>query len=74
MMDDDELSFRIVREVPGECDELLARAANLKVARAAYAAAAAEYPQDVILLKQGIRLIEQSKLSTERSPRKPRAF
>ena len=57
----DELSFRVMREVPGERDELLAQAANLKVARAAYQAAAKEYPDDVILLKQGIRVIEQSK-------------
>jgi hypothetical protein len=57
----DELSFRLVREVPGERDEVLALAINLKIARAAYHAAAKEYPDDVIMLKQGIRMIEQSK-------------
>jgi hypothetical protein len=51
----DELPFRIVREVPGERDEVLALAINLKIARAAYHAAAKEYPDDVITLKQGIR-------------------
>lgn len=49
-----------MREVPGERDELLALAVNLKVARAAYQAAAKEYPDDVIVLKQGLRVIEQS--------------
>ena len=57
----DELPFRVVREVMGERDDLLALAANLKIARSAYQAAVAEFPQDVILLKQGIRVIEQSK-------------
>jgi hypothetical protein len=48
----DELSFRVVREVPGERDDLLALAINLRLARAAYQAAAQEYPDDVILLNK----------------------
>jgi hypothetical protein len=51
----------LVREVPGGRDEVLAQAINLKIARAAYHAAAQEYADDAILLKQGIRVIEQSK-------------
>jgi len=55
-----ELAFRVLREVPGEPDELLARAVDLKLARAAYAAAANEYPEGVLVLKQGMQVIEQS--------------
>jgi hypothetical protein len=49
----DELPFRIVREVAGERDEVLALAINLKVARAAYHAAAREYPDDVSSAEAG---------------------
>ena len=40
----DELCFRLVREVPGERDQLLAQAINLKIARSAYHASVNEYP------------------------------
>jgi hypothetical protein len=61
MRDEDELAFRVVREVPGARAELLALAINVKLARAAYEAAAKEHPDDTILLKVGIRVIERSK-------------
>jgi hypothetical protein len=51
--------FPLVRDVGH--DELLARATNLKIALAAYQAAAKEYPDDLIVLKQGIRVVEKSK-------------
>jgi hypothetical protein len=42
-------------------DELLAQAVNLLIARGAYQAAAKMYPEDLIELRQGARVIEKSK-------------
>jgi hypothetical protein len=41
--------------------EGLARAMNLLIARAAYQAAAKMYPDELIELRQGTRIIERSK-------------
>jgi hypothetical protein len=42
-------------------DETLARCTNLPIAQAAYQAGAKMYPQDLIELRQGVRIVEQSK-------------
>jgi hypothetical protein len=55
----DELPFRIVR-INGTY-EVLARAANLRIARGAYREAALMYPEDKILLWGRERVIERSK-------------
>ena len=55
----DELPFKIVRS--NGTDEVLARAMNLLIARGAYQAAAKMYPEDLIELRQGARVIEKSK-------------
>ena len=58
-MNADDLPFRVVRD--SGRDEVLAKADNLLVARAAYQKCAELYPDDLILLKHGIRVIEKSK-------------
>jgi hypothetical protein len=55
----DDLPFRVVRS--NSHDELLAQAATLKIAQAAYRAAARMYPDELIELRQGARVIEKSK-------------
>jgi hypothetical protein len=55
----DELPLRVVRS--NGSDETLARCTNLPIAQAAYHAAARMYPDDLIELRQGARLIEKSK-------------
>jgi hypothetical protein len=52
-------SFKVVRS--NGHDEVLARAMNLLIARGAYQAAAKMYPEDLIELRQGARVIEKSK-------------
>jgi hypothetical protein len=42
-------------------DEVLASAVNLLIARGAYRAAARLYPEDLIELRQGVRIIERNK-------------
>jgi hypothetical protein len=42
-------------------DEVLARAVNTLIARGAYREAARMYPEDLIELRQGARIIEKSK-------------
>jgi hypothetical protein len=42
-------------------DAVLARAINMLIARAAYREAARMYPEDLIELRQGARVIEKSK-------------
>jgi hypothetical protein len=54
----DELPFKVVRS--NSHDELIAQAINLLVARGAYRAAARMYPEDLIELRQGARVIEKS--------------
>jgi hypothetical protein len=56
----DELPFRIVR-INDSTYEVLARAANLLLARGTYRVAAHLYPEDRILLCEGKRVIERSK-------------
>jgi hypothetical protein len=55
----DELPFKVVRI--NSIYEVLARAANLMIARSAYREAARMYPDDKILLYEGTRVIERSK-------------
>jgi hypothetical protein len=55
----DELPFKVVRI--NSTYEVLARAANLMIARGAYREAARMYPDDKILLYGGARVIEKSK-------------
>jgi hypothetical protein len=55
----DELSFRVVRS--NDSDETLARCTNLPIAQAAYRAAARMYPEDLIELREGARIVEKSK-------------
>jgi hypothetical protein len=55
----DDLPFKVVRS--NGTDEVLARAINMLIARAAYREAARMYPEDLIELRQGARIIEKSK-------------
>jgi hypothetical protein len=55
----DELPFKVVRSNGN--DEVLARGMKLLIARAAYREAARLYPEDLIELRQGARVIEKSK-------------
>jgi hypothetical protein len=55
----DDLPFKKC-ESNGE-GEVLARAVNLLIARHAYREAARLYPEDLIELRQGARIIEKSK-------------
>jgi hypothetical protein len=57
----DNLPFTVVRPHDHDHDEVLARAINLLVARGAYRQAARLYPDDLIELRQGARVIEKSK-------------
>jgi hypothetical protein len=55
----DDLPFKVVRS--NGTDEVLARATNLMIARGAYRSAVRMYPEDLIELRQGARVIEKSK-------------
>jgi hypothetical protein len=55
----DELPFKVVRS--NGHDELLAQAVDLIIALGAYRAAAAKYPEDLIELRAGARVIEKSR-------------
>ena len=55
----DELPFRVVRS--NSHDETLARCTNLPIAQAAYGTAARMYPDELIELRQGARVIEKSR-------------
>jgi hypothetical protein len=54
-----DLPFRVVRS--NTHDETLARCTNLPIAQAAYRAAARMYPEDLIELRQGARIVEKSR-------------
>ena len=54
----DELPFKVVRT--NSHDEVIARAADLIVGRAAYEAAVRLYPKDTIHYRHGTRVIERS--------------
>jgi hypothetical protein len=56
----EELSFKVVK-VHGAHDEVIARASNLLVCRAAYEQAVAMYLKDLVHMRQGARIIERSK-------------
>ena len=49
----EDLTFKVVRDIGR--DEVLVKADNLLVARAAFQKCVELYPDDLILLKQGIR-------------------
>jgi hypothetical protein len=53
------LPFKVVRS--NGTDEVLARAMNLLLARGAYREAARIYPEDLIELRHGARVIEKSR-------------
>ena len=55
----DDLGFKVVKDL-GAHDELLALAANLPIARSAFAAAVKMYPGETIELRQGARVVERS--------------
>jgi hypothetical protein len=55
----EDLPFKVVRS--NGHDEVLARAMNLLIARGAYREAARMYPDEMIELRQGARVIERSK-------------
>jgi hypothetical protein len=57
-MHPEDLPFRVVRI--NSHDEVLARAANLIVGRAAYETAVRMYPEDTIQYRDGARIIAQS--------------
>ena len=57
-MDEEDLPFKVVRS--NGHDEVLARAGNLLIARAAFDRAASLYPRDLIQLRQRARIIERS--------------
>ena len=54
----DELPFKVVRT--NSHDEVLARAANLLVGRAAYETARRMYPTDQIEYRKGAQIIERA--------------
>jgi hypothetical protein len=55
---DEDLPFKVVRT--NSHDEILARAANLLVGRAAYETAIQLFPQDAIQLRNGAQIIARS--------------
>ena len=59
-MEDEDLGFKVVKDL-GAHDELLARAATLPIALGAYGAAVRMYPDEVIELRQGARVVERSR-------------
>jgi len=56
---DDDLPFRVVR--CNGTDEVLARASNLVIARAAFGAAVGMYPDDLIHLCNRALIIQKSR-------------
>jgi hypothetical protein len=57
-VDDDDLPFKVVRT--NSHGEIIARAGNLLVGRAAYETAVRMYPKDRIDYRCGARVIEKS--------------
>jgi hypothetical protein len=55
----DDLPFKVVRS--NGTDGVLARAVNMLIAHGAYRSAVRMYPEDLIELRQGARIIEKSK-------------
>jgi hypothetical protein len=56
---EDGLPFKVVRS--NGFDEILARATNLLIGRAAYETAARMYPRYIIQLRHGALVVEKSK-------------
>ena len=56
----EELTFKVVK-VHGAHDEVIARASNLLLCRAAYEQAVAMYPTSVVHMRHGARIIEKSR-------------
>jgi hypothetical protein len=65
----DELPFKVVRS--NGTDEVLARAMNLLIARAAYREAARLYPEDLIEPRQGARIIELEQVALKEPTKGP---
>jgi hypothetical protein len=61
----EDLPFRVIR-VNSE-DEVLARATNLIIGRAAYETAVRMFPKDVIHYRDGARIIERTDLPRPRA-------
>jgi len=57
-VDDDDLPFKVVRT--NSRDEVIARAGNLLVGRAAYETAARMYPRDRIEYRHGALVMERN--------------
>jgi len=57
-MYNDDCPFKVVRTNGG--DEILARAANLLIGRAAYETAKRMYPRDLLEYRRGAQIIERS--------------
>lgn len=60
-MHPEDLPFRVIRNSD---DEVIARANNLLVGRAAYETAVRLYPRDVIQYRDGARIIARSEPKT----------
>jgi hypothetical protein len=58
MREDEELRFKVVRV--NSHDEVLARAANLLIGRAAYETARGLYPNDTVHYRNGAQIIARS--------------
>jgi hypothetical protein len=61
---DDDLSFKVCKDL-GAHDEVLARAANLPIARGAYQATVLMCPGETIELRRGARVVEPSGIPRE---------
>ena len=59
-MEHEELAFKVVK-VHASGDEVIARASNLLVCRAAYERALFMYPKEHLHMRHGARIIEKSK-------------
>jgi hypothetical protein len=64
MVEYGELSFKVVRVEP-TTQEILARAGNILIARAAFDVAVSLYQTDEIELKQGSRVIRSNSRGTK---------
>jgi len=56
----EDLPFKVVRDIGGQ-DEILARSASLIIARGAYGAAVGMYPRELIELRNGALVVQNSR-------------
>lgn len=63
MPDDDDLRFKVVRT--NSHDEVVARAVNLLIGRAAYETACRLYPNDRVDYRDGARIIARNEPKSE---------